>query len=254
MGSQSARDDLERLRDRPARISTGFKNLDTALGGGFSTGALTLIAERREAHSLGFLLEAVRRTLNKGRPAMVLSEFRSQDSIRDELVGREARVNRFRFDSGLVSGEDRIALAAARKRLPWDKLVVVAGRAVALPEIDELLFSYRPLFLVADLRPRAPQASRPRRLDSWLEGAERLASLARRHRVAVVLLQALSPEGEGPSLEELPGGKAAADSCTTLIGVHLNAQQTKRELTLLRRDGESSGETLQLRFDARLDA
>jgi predicted ATP-dependent serine protease len=252
MGAQSVQADLERLEGRPSVLRTGFPALDRALGGGFSTTSLTLLAERPDAHGFGVLLESVRKTLARGRPVMVLSEGRRESAVRDELIAREARVNRFRFDAGLVSAEDRIAMAGARRRIHWEKLVVVAGRSISLPEIDEMVFSYRPWLVIADLKPRAPQASRPRRVDSWVEGAQRLASMARRHRSAMVLLQRLAAAEALPGLAELPGRGAAAEVCATVLGLSLDDAGTKRRLKVLQLDGERASTEVKLTYDARL--
>lgn len=229
MTTQTVAEDLARVDGRPARVSTGVRGLDDRLDGGFAVGALTLVAERPESGALDLVLGAVLRAAQRRWPVAWLTERRPEDEVSLRLTALAAKVSPTRAVAGLLSADDRMEMVVARKQVPWARLAVLAGRAIALPEIDELVFSYRPLLVVGELRPRAPDATQPNRLDSYREGVERLASLARRHHVAMVLFHTLPPSIVAPRSAELPDrGRVAALASTVLL-----AHRDQERLSLL---------------------
>lgn len=253
MRSQSPAEELVRVEGRPARISTGLRGLDETLGGGFPVGALTWVAERPDSGVLGLLLGSALKNAKRKWSVAIASDRRGDHEIQQRVCAIEAKVHAFRFAAGLASAEDRIAMVAARKRVPWKRFAILSGRAIDPKELDELLFTYRPLLLVADLRPRAPNATRHERLDSYHEGLVRLASLARRHQCALVLLDPLRASSEPADLGELPARGSLAKLARTVVLA--SPAGTGLALSVPRRDGGwlDVPDTLRLRQDVRFD-
>ncbi|MEL6546299.1 MAG: hypothetical protein AAFQ82_16845, partial [Myxococcota bacterium] len=220
MSTQSVGQDLARVEGRPRAVPTGVRSVDERLGGGFQVGELTLVAHRPDCEGLDWVFGAVHRAVKRRNAAAVLTERRDEAELNARLVALAAQVDPFRAVAGLASAEDRLRMTAARRKVPWRRIAVLAGRAITPPEIDELVFSYRPLLVVGELRPRAPDASRPQRVDSYREGIERLASLARRHHVAMVLLHSLPEGAAAPRLGELPDRGRLSESASTVVLAH----------------------------------
>lgn len=221
---QKPADDLLRVEDRPPFLSTGLPSVDERLRGGFPVGGATLVAARPKVGATSMLLGASLAALERGERVAYFSERLREDQLRGRFVVLESRVNGYRFRAGFVSAEDRIALAAARKRIQWSALSIVTRKRINPTEIDEHLFSYRPWLAVLDVQPRVA-GSRDRRTSALLEGVERIVSIARRHKVAVVL-RAILPRGEHPPNRlELPGVGAMAEAFTSVVLLH------RREVT-----------------------
>ncbi len=220
MSTQTVAEDLARVEGRPARVSTGLRGLDERLDGGFPVGELTLIAQRPESGVLDLLSGAVLRAMRRRWPVAWITERREEQEVQARITALAAQVNPARAVAGLSSADDRMEMIVTRKKVPWSRLAILAGRAIAPPEIDELVFSYRPLMVVGELRPRAPEASQPHRLDSYREGLLRLASLARRHHVAMVLLHTLPQSLAAPRVAELPDRGRVAQLASTVVLAH----------------------------------
>lgn len=216
---QTPYEDLIRIEDRPAFLPTGLPSVDEKLRGGFPVGGLTLVAARPKVGATSLLLGASLAALERGERVAYFSERLREDQIRGRLVVLESRVNGYRFRAGFVTAEDRIALAAARERIQWSALSMVARKRIDAREIDEHLFSYRPWLVVLDVHPRVA-GSRHRSTAALLEAVQRLASTARRHRVAVVL-RAIMPRGRHPPNRlELPGLGAMAEAFNSVVLLH----------------------------------
>jgi len=212
-------EDLARVDDRPALLGTGLKSLDSALRGGFPLGDATLIAARPKVGATSLLIGAALAALRRGEKVAYFSERLREEQLRGRFVVLESRVNGYRFRAGFVSAEDRIALAAGRERIPWSSLSLVTRRQIEPQEIDGHLFSYRPWLVIADVQPRAI-ASDSRRHDALIAGAERLVSIARRHRVALLTRCILPRASHPPTRLELPGLGALADPFGAVLLLH----------------------------------
>ncbi|MEM6733949.1 MAG: hypothetical protein AAF658_20470, partial [Myxococcota bacterium] len=253
MSTQSIADDLSRVEGRPEFVSSGLRGLDNKLGGGFPVGGITLIAERPDSGALELVLSATLKTARRKWPIALLSDRRDEVELQRRLTAIEAKVSAYRAAAGLLSAEDRMAMVAARKRVPWSRVAVLAGRAIAPPEVDELVFSYRPLCVVAELRPRAPDATQPMRIDSYKEGVARLASLARRHHVAMVLMHGLPASGAAPRTAELPDRGSAVLQAQTVILAQEADNGLRLEITRTQGAALETPVSLRLRHDVRFD-
>lgn len=203
------------------RLSTGLVSVDRALAGGLDPGTLTLVAGRPRAGVSALLLGMTLAALERGEPVAYLSERVSERQLRGRLVLLAAKVNGYRLPAGLMSPEDRIALAAARERIHWQCLSLSAGHPLSACDVEDHLYTYRPRLLVADLVPRPPvPPASPGPLASLAAGVEHLARLAAENHVAA-MLHVVLPRGEGaPSRGELPGQGALADAASTVLLLH----------------------------------
>jgi predicted ATP-dependent serine protease len=208
------------LDERPDFISTGLGTLDVPLRGGFPVGAVTIVGARPRVGATSLLVGAVLAALKRGERVAYFSERLRQEQLRGRCVVLESRVNGFRFKAGLATDEDHLALTAARDRIPWHNLSVVADRRIMVSDIDRHIFNYRPWLVVADLRPRAPGERGPASTDSVIEGFQRLAQLAQKHQVAIAVRTILNRGGHRPELLELPGLGAAAKACGAVVLLH----------------------------------
>jgi len=206
---------------RPTHLGTGLTTLDTALEGGFPVGRTTLVAARPGIGATALLIGATLAATKRDVPVAYFSEYRTERQLRGRLVVQEGHVNSFRFTAGFISPEDRSALTAARERIAWHKLSLLAHKRITISEIANHLFSYHPWLVVADVRPRPPGGQLPvERFSNLLKGALHLALLARKHKVALVL-RLILPQGEGaPTLRDLPGLGAIAQSFSTVVLLH----------------------------------
>ena len=246
----------------PSVVPTGLASVDAILGGGLPRGRVTLLAARPAMGATSLLLGATLAAARRGQRVLFVSERLSDSQLRGRLVVLEARVNGHRFRAGLVSDEDRVALAAARERIPWQSLTLVCKKSMSAAELDDCLFSYRPHLVVADVRPPAPDAHLPReRFVGLVAGVEHLAELAARQRAAVVVHLVL-PQGPGaPVRRDLPGMGAIADSFDTVLLLHREEVTVPRaedtsaglvEVRLVHRGGRDVPPTsVRLRFDQR---
>lgn len=253
MRKQTPAEELARVDGRPALVSTGLRGLDEKLGGGLPVGALTWVAERPDSGALGLLLGSALKNAKRKWPVAVASDRRSEQEIQQRICAIEGKVHAFRVAAGLASAEDRMAMAAARKRVPWKRFAILAGRSIDPKELDELLFTYRPVILFADLRPRAPGASRHERLDSYREGVTRLGSLARRHQTAVVLFEGLRASPEPPQIDELPGRGTMAELAQTVLLAGPSGSGLALSVPRLAGAWLDTPRTLRLRYDVRFD-
>lgn len=201
MGTQSPAKALQQVAGRPTHVSTGVRTADRLLGGGFGVGKLTWFSFEVGCDPWGVLLRSTLKCIRRKSESAVAiaSEQLGEAELQTRLCAVESKLNFDRIHAGLSSAEDRLRLVVSRKHIPWQNLSICAGRRIDPRELDELLFTYRPTLLLADVRPRAPDARRPDRLDSFDEGVKRLASLARRHQAAVVLLEAVHASQEPSS-------------------------------------------------------
>lgn len=205
----------------PGRISTGLTSVDHVLAGGLDPGVVTIVGGRLRAGVSSFLLGMTLAALERGEPVAYLSERVSERQLRGRLVLLAARVNGYRLRAGLMSPEDRIALATARERIRWQSLSLAVKRELSPFDVDDHLYTYRPHLLIADLIPRPPEPpASGDRLASLAAGALHLAQLAAEHRVALALRVVL-PRGAGaPSRADLPGRGALADAAGTVLLLH----------------------------------
>ena len=210
---------------------------------------------------VGVTLAAVKR----GDAVAYFSEHLSERQLRGRLVLLEARVNGYRFSAGLVTPEDRIALAAARERIPWRNLSFCTSKIVRPWEIEDHLFGYRPRLVIADLRPRPPEAhAGPERFATLMAGAEHLGRLAASHRVALLVRWILPRGADRPDVAELPGRGALAAPFATVLLLHRDEVEapaaTGREVGLasvavVRQEGVMiEPRSVALRFDQRYAA
>ncbi|MBI3180514.1 MAG: hypothetical protein HYZ27_12695, partial [Deltaproteobacteria bacterium] len=180
----------------------------------------TLVAARPKVGATSLLIGAGLAALKRGERVAYFSERLREEQLRGRFVVLESRVNGYRFRAGFVSAEDRIALAAGRERIPWSSLSVITRKLVTLREIDSHLFSYRPWLVIADIQLRAPDAAQGRRFSDLYEGALRMASMARRHRVALLVRLILPRASHPPTRLELPGLGALAEPFNAVLLVH----------------------------------
>lgn len=214
---------------RPSHVSTGLASVDQALRGGFAVGGATLVAARPDGGGTSLLLGAALSALERGERVAVFTETMKDEQLRARMVVMASKVNGYRFRAGFVTAEDRIALAVARERIPWTQLTVVDRRKLSVDDLDAHLFSYRPLFVIADMMPRAPNAAAPAALASLMEGAELIAGLARKHQVALALRWVMPQAEHVPDVVELPGVGALARPFDAVAIVHRDERQAERE-------------------------
>lgn len=213
--------ELAQVDNRPNHLTTGLASLDRALQGGLPVGGITLVAARPQAGATSLLMGATLAALKKRHPVSYFSERLPEDQLRGRLVVLESKVNGTRFRAGFVTAEDRIALAAARERIPWSQLYLSTKRRISPSHIDTSIFTYRPWLVVADVQPRPPQPAPYQARQSKLqEGVERLASLARKHHVSMVVRMLLPRGQHPPQLEELPSLGSLAELFTALVLLH----------------------------------
>ena len=252
---QSVAADLAELGERPPHLSTGLPSVDRALRGGFPVGGLTLVAARRQGGASSLLVGASLNALARGQRVAYFSERTEEAKLKGRLVVQESRVNGYRIHAGFISAEDRLALVAARERIPWHALTVRCQKRIPTDTVDTDLFAYRPWLTVADIRPRAPEASgRSDRLDAVSEGLQRLRLLAQRHRVAMVVRMILPQGGHPPDRAELPGVGAVAALADAVMFVHrdLDGSAGRAEAMIIRvADADVEPRIIPLRFDQR---
>ncbi len=206
---------------RPEVAPSGLRSVDGLLGGGFAVGSVTLVAARPKIGATSLLLGTSLAATRSGLRVAYFTEHLTEAQLRGRLVVLEARVNGHRFVAGLISAEDRIALAAARDRILWQSMSIVAARELEVDALAGHVFSYRTHLVIFDGLPRPPGAAKgPLRYAELKEGAEALAHLAEQHQVAVLWRLTL-PRGEGlPSRDELPGKGGLAEHVSTLVLMH----------------------------------
>ncbi|OGQ90071.1 MAG: hypothetical protein A2289_13550 [Deltaproteobacteria bacterium RIFOXYA12_FULL_58_15] len=209
-----------RVETRPEYLSCGLRTLDAALRGGLPVGDATLVAARPKVGSTSFLLGAALAALKRGERVAYFSEGLREEQVRGRFVVLESRVNGYRFRAGFVTAEDRVALAAARARIPWSALSIVARRKIVPEDIDGHLFSYRPWLVIADVLPRGSSGSTSRKSSDLMAGVEKLVESARKHQVAL-LVRAILPQAEHPPNRlELPGVGAMAEAFSSVVLLH----------------------------------
>lgn len=220
MRQQAPAEELLQVENRPEYLSTGLPSLDAKLRGGLPVGEASLVAARPKVGATSLLMGAALAALKRGERVAYFSERLREDQIRGRFVVLESRVNGYRFRAGFVTAEDRIALSAARERIPWSALSLVTGRGIMPKDIDGHLFSYRPWLAIVDVVPRATKYGDARKVSDMLEGVERLVSIARKHCVAMVL-RTILPRGEHlPNRLELPGVGAMAEAFSSVMLLH----------------------------------
>jgi hypothetical protein len=206
-------------------VSTGLVGLDRALGGGLERGAVTAVAGRPHSGTGRLLITLALAAIERGEPVAFMTERQSERELRGRLVLLEARVNGYRFDAGLITNEDRLALASARERIPWGVLSMCAQAEITPFEVQDQLFSFRPRLLIADFRPQPPDpGADASRFSSLASGTEHLARLSAEYGVATVLHLPLA-RGEGvPTLSDLPGQGALAEALRAAVVLHRREQ------------------------------
>ena len=225
MRSQSLKEDLIRLRGRPDFVSSGLPSLDAALGGGFAVGGLTLVAGPPRSGTVPMLVGTALNTLKVGQRVAYSSERFTCKQMRGRFVVLESRVNGYRFQAGLSSAEDRMALNAARERIHWSLLSWLTVRRLLPREVDAHLFSYRPLLAVVDALPRAEGRSAAERSGSIQEGVQRLASIARKHRVAMLLRVILRERKRSDAIFGDPVLRGAVSTADALVALERHEQE-----------------------------
>lgn len=234
MTRQSIADDLQRVENRPSVLKSGVRGLDRGLGGGFRVGELTVLALPADAAAWRVVAMAVLTNARRASSVALLSERQAAETLQRDLVAVEAGVDLNRVRAGLVSAEDRLILGPARKRIPWSQILTRGGTHNLAHEADELIFSYRPILVMAEVMPRALAARSPHAANSRLEGTARLASLARRHRVSIVVVHTLPASVGDPGLSRLPGWMLSSQ-VSALALLHEGA--TKLRIDVVRLDG-----------------
>jgi hypothetical protein len=209
-----------RTEEARANLSTGLPSLDRALRGGFPVGEATLIAARPKVGTTSLMLGASLAALYRGERVAYFSESLREEQIRGRFVVLDSRVNGYRFKAGFVTAEDRVALAAARERIPWGALSIVARRRIRPDEMDGHLFSYSPWLVVADVLPRGSSGSTSRKVSHLLADVDQLIDTARKHRVALLLRVILPRADHPPNRLELPGVGAMAGAFSAVVLLH----------------------------------
>ena len=199
-------------------VSTGLRSLDTVLRGGFPIAATSLVAARPRVGATSLLFGSGLAALKDGLRVAYFCDHLREDQIRGRFVILESRVNGYRFKAGFVSDEDRLLMAAARERISWSAMSVVAQKKVRLIDIDNHLYAYHSHLAVVDLQDRVFGGySKVGELVRWIED---LTSIAQRFKVAVVVRMVLPQGAEPPNRLELPGLGSVADGFSTVLLVH----------------------------------
>jgi hypothetical protein len=221
----------------PGYVSTGLAGVDAALGGGLERGGITAVAGRPGSGTGRLLISLALGAIERGDPVAFMTEHQTERQLRGRLVLLAARVNGYRFNAGLITNEDRLALAQARERMPWGVLSLCALAEVTPLDVQDQLFSFRPRLLIADFRPTPPDpSSDASRFAALAAGTEHLARLSAEYGVATVLHVPLS-RGEGvPGLQDLPGQGALAEAVRAVLVLH------RREQPLPLEGGEGDGQ------------
>lgn len=206
--------------DKPAHLTSGLPSLDRALRGGFPMGEATLIAARPKVGATSLLLGASLAALKRGERVAYFSESLREEQVRGRFVVLDSRVNGYRFKAGFVTAEDRIALAAARERIPWGALSIVTRKHIAAEDVDGHIFSYSPWLVVADILPRGSSGATTRKVSNLLAGVEHLADIARKHQVALLVRVVLPRAEHPPNRLELPGVGAMAEAFSSVVMLH----------------------------------
>jgi hypothetical protein len=165
------------------------------------------------------LLGAALAALKRGERVIFFTDVMREQQLRGRLMVLESRVNGYRFRAGLASDEDRMALGAARDRIPWSLLTVVAHPQIGLAQLQRHIVTYSPQLAVADVWGRAP-AGGGRAHTSWLFGAlEQLGPVMASG--AALLMRTVLPRGSTPpSRLELPGMGAMAELFAAALLLH----------------------------------
>ncbi len=237
-----------------APVPTGLASLDEVTGGGFSPGRLGLVIGRPKVGGSSLLLGSALACLKRGLRVAYLSERLNEAQLRGRLVVLESRVNGYRFKAGLASSEDRMALVAARERILWQKLSLVAERTT-FEGLAEHLFEYRPALAVLDCA-----MHRPGDVRDQAKAAARLSEIAAEHGVALLWRHVLSRGHVRPEPHEMPVSEVL-EPCADVLVLHREEVTLSggpdgalgwAELELLKKAGAPyQGEPLRLRFDQR---
>jgi replicative DNA helicase len=206
--------------DKPRHLSSGLPSLDKALRGGFAMGEATLIAARPKVGATSLLLGGSLAALKRDERVAYFSESLREEQIRGRFVVLDSRVNGYRFKAGFVTAEDRIALAAARERIPWGALSIVTRKRIAPEDVDGHVFSYSPWLVVADILPRGSSGATTRKVSNLLAGVEQLVDIARKHQVALLVRVVLPRAEHPPNRLELPGVGAMAEAFSSVVLLH----------------------------------
>lgn len=209
--------------------TTGLLSVDQAMRGGFLVGATTLVASRPRAGGNSLLLGALLANVEAGYRVAYYSERLPEEQIRGRLVVLKSKVNGHRFRAGVVSQEDRRKLDDARGVISWNQVLIRSAREVSLADVDSDIFAYRPQMVIADIRPRASNHSKPRSFDSLLGGINELTALAKREQIALVV-RCVLPDGVGePERMELPGLGTIANNFDSVLLLHREKSQSGGE-------------------------
>ncbi|MBI5509574.1 MAG: hypothetical protein HY903_12550 [Deltaproteobacteria bacterium] len=199
-------------------VSTGLRGLDAVLRGGFPVAASSLVAARPKVGATSLLFGAALHSLKNDLRVAYFCDHVREDQIRGRLVILESRVNGFRFRAGFVSPEDRLSMTAARERINWSALSIVAQKKVRLIDIDNHLFAYHSHLAVIDLQERATSGyAHTAELIRWIED---LTSIAKRYHVAIVVRLVLPTATHPPNRLELPGVGGVATRFASVVLVH----------------------------------
>lgn len=203
---------------RGACVTTGLLSLDSLFHGGFPTGAVTLVAARPKVGATSVLFGAGLAALKKGLHVAYFCDHLREEQLKGRFVMLESRVNGYRFKAGFVSEDDRLAMTAARERIPWSHASFVAQNKVRLIDIDNHLYAYHSHLALIDLQERAVGGySRVGELLRWVED---LTTIAQRYNVAMVVRTVLPRAEEPPDRLELPGLGALAEAFDTVLLLH----------------------------------
>ncbi|MBN1960554.1 MAG: hypothetical protein JW841_06380 [Deltaproteobacteria bacterium] len=205
----------------PMHVSCGLASLDISLNGGFTRGTVTLCAGRPRVGTSSLLIGIALSACKRGESTAILSESVSARQMRGRIVLLEAKVNGYRVSAGLISPEDRIAIASANERLPWQFVHIYARNRISAADIHEHIKTYRPWYLLADLQPRPevnPVTHDP--VTALALGVENLKTIARQHHVAIVVRYTMPIAHGRPNRGELPGLGAYAEAFDTVLLLH----------------------------------
>lgn len=114
-------------------LSSGFRDIDRLLGGGFDNGSLVVIGARPSMGKTALALGIARRTADAGRRTLFVSVEQSAEELSTRLIAETARISSTRLRAPVALRElEQVGLAASALA---DLPLVISDAASTLPAV-----------------------------------------------------------------------------------------------------------------------
>jgi replicative DNA helicase len=202
-----AKEALERLQQGTERVSTGFPELDRALGGGFSVPTLGILGAKPKCGKSTLLQQIVVNVVKKGGYAYVVDRENGIDRYVRRLICSMEQINPDSFGDSFVPtepwrrAEKEILEGSLSKRLFIERTARFDAKLLGsrIAEISELAKAddNAPFIVVLDSLQKLPLNLNDRRagIDGWVRALEWMRD---KYRAVIILASELKrpPQGQ----------------------------------------------------------